>query len=63
VENVFSSKHQKINKCVVYFGEVKNVILGEDLSIAEVVIMANKTFVGKSYGRHFNEKTLKEWMV
>ena len=31
-------------------GEVTNLVLGEDLSIDEVVEMADKIIVGKSYG-------------
>jgi hypothetical protein len=50
VENVSSSKHRKRNKCVAASGEVKNLVLGEYLSIAEVVEMADKIVVGKSYG-------------
>jgi hypothetical protein len=37
MENVSISKHRKRNKCVVASGEVKYLVLGEYLSIAEVV--------------------------
>jgi len=56
-----SSKHKKKKKCIWLSPEDPNLILGEYLSMAEIVEMENKTVVGKVYGRHFNENTLKEW--
>jgi hypothetical protein len=49
-------KRQKRSKCNGLSSEYSNLILREDLSMAEVVELANKTVVGKSYGRHFSEK-------
>jgi hypothetical protein len=50
-------KHQKKNKCIGVFSDSSNLILGEDLSMEEVVEMADKYVVGKVYGHHFSEKT------
>jgi hypothetical protein len=43
--------------------EDSNRILGEDLSMAEVIEMTNKIVVDKAYGRHFSEKNLKVWAI
>jgi hypothetical protein len=57
------NKHRKQNKCIGVFSDSSNLILGKDLSMAEVVEMEDKLVVGKVYGRHFNEKNLKAWVV
>jgi hypothetical protein len=56
-----SNKRRKRNKCIGAINESSNLILGEDLSMAEVLELADKHVVGKVYGKHFSEKTLKIW--
>jgi hypothetical protein len=53
LSNVYVSKHRRKNKCVVVSQEDSNLILGEDLSMAEVVEMEDKIVVGKAYGQTF----------
>ena len=54
-----SNKRRKRNKCIGAIADSSNLILGEDLSRAEVLELADKSVVGKVYRRHFSEKTLK----
>jgi hypothetical protein len=56
-----SNRRRKRNKCIGVVTDSSNLILGEDLSMAEVLELADKSVVGKVYGRHFSEKTLKIW--
>jgi hypothetical protein len=56
-------KFHKWNKCIGVVSDSSNLILGEDLSMEEVVEMADKLVVGKVYGHHFSKKTLKSWVV
>jgi hypothetical protein len=44
------NRRRKRNKCIGVISDSSNLILGEDLSMAEVVEMADKSVVGKVYG-------------
>jgi hypothetical protein len=55
------SRHRKQNKCVGSSKTNLNFTLGDDLTLSGVAEMADKTLVGKAYGRQFSEKTLKSW--
>jgi hypothetical protein len=57
-----SNRCRKRNKVIDVVSDTTNLILGEDLSMAEVLELADKSVVGKVYGRHFSEKTLKIWV-
>jgi hypothetical protein len=55
------SRHRKQNKCVGSSKTNLNFTLGDDLTLSGVAEMADKTLVGKDYGRQFSEKSLKSW--
>jgi hypothetical protein len=55
------ARHRKRNKCVGSSKSNLDFTLGDDLTLSGVAEMADKTLVGKAYGRQFSEKTLKAW--
>jgi hypothetical protein len=61
VQGATGPRRRKQNKCLGSSKADPNFILGEDLSMVGVAAMADKTLVGKAYGRQFSEKTLRAW--
>jgi hypothetical protein len=57
-----SHRKRRRNKCISAAAIESNIILGQDITMAEALDMADKTLVGKSYGRHFSFKTLQSWV-
>jgi hypothetical protein len=54
-------KHRR-NKCISAAAIELNIVLGQDITMAEAADMVDKTLVGKSYGHHFSFKTLQSWV-
>jgi hypothetical protein len=58
LQGTIEQKRRKHNKFLGSSKADPKFTLGDDLTMAGVLVMANKTLVGKSYGRQFSEKTL-----
>jgi hypothetical protein len=56
-----SLRHRK-NRCIESRGHTFKLVLGSDLTMPQVVDMANIAVVGRDHGRRFFIKTMKEWV-
>lgn len=58
----YPSIRRRKNKCIKYKGRFAKLMVGEDISMPEVVDMVELALVGRANGRRFSLKTLNSWV-